>query len=118
MFKKYVSFYRFRSSAICRFRFRELFPEQAAFYETDSLVRSELQCRSDLLKWGAQFGKNGNRPYFEGHEREDVVKKRKEFVQKLIWDKEKCHYPTKDDKWESPQREKRILRHALRYSNF
>ena len=28
------------------------------------LVRSEESCRTDLLKWGARFEKNSNRPFF------------------------------------------------------
>jgi hypothetical protein len=32
-------------------------------------------CRSDLLRWGA---KNPKRHYFEGHERPEVVLKRKD----------------------------------------
>ncbi len=32
----------------------------------DSFVRSERTCRIDLKKWGAIFGKNSQRPYFEG----------------------------------------------------
>ena len=34
----------------------------------------------DLISLGAKWDKNSNRPYFEGHERSDVVDARKEFV--------------------------------------
>ena len=50
-------------------------------FDSNKKVRSVESCRVDLLKWGAKYEKNSNRPYFEGHEREDVVKKRKEFCE-------------------------------------
>jgi hypothetical protein len=37
-----------------------------------------------LLKWGACWDSVKNRPYFEGHEREDVVTARKEFVKYFL----------------------------------
>lgn len=45
-----------------------------------TLVRSESSCKRDLIRWGAYLGKNSNRPYFEGHERVDVVEHRERFV--------------------------------------
>ncbi|CAF4180647.1 unnamed protein product [Rotaria sp. Silwood2] len=46
----------------------------------DDLIRSESSCRLDLRRWGAKFEANSQRPYFEGHERDDVVKHRTEFI--------------------------------------
>ena len=46
----------------------------------DDLIRSERSCRLDLRRWGAKFQANSQRPYFEGHERDDVVKHRDEFI--------------------------------------
>ena len=46
----------------------------------DVLVRSVESCRIDLRRWGAKFKPNSQCPYFEGHERQDVVKHREEFV--------------------------------------
>ncbi|CAF4774426.1 unnamed protein product, partial [Rotaria sp. Silwood2] len=46
----------------------------------DDLIRSERSCRLDLRRWGAKFDANSQRPYFEWHERDDVVKHRNEFV--------------------------------------
>lgn len=46
----------------------------------DDLIRSERSCRLDLRRWGAKFEANSQRPYFEGHERDDVVKHRNEFI--------------------------------------
>ena len=37
------------------------------------LIRLEQSCRLDLRKCGAKFDMNNQRPYFEGHERADVV---------------------------------------------
>jgi hypothetical protein len=71
------------------------------------LIRSESSCRIDLLKWGAKYEKNSNRPYFEGkylnfknskslfsnlisclsfsgHEREDVVSARVELLDHFL----------------------------------
>lgn len=79
----------------------------------DKLIRSEQSCRVDLKKWGAKWDKNKNRPYFEGHEREDVVTKRKEFVDYFINHKDKHYYPHKDEnnntQFNLPLRDKRIL---------
>ena len=47
---------------------------------SDDLIRSERSCRLDLRRWGAKFEANTQRPYFESHEREDVIKHRNEFI--------------------------------------
>jgi hypothetical protein len=47
----------------------------------DPLIRSVKSCRLDLRRWGARFESNSKRPYFEGHERQDVVQHRcNEFI--------------------------------------
>ncbi|CAF4740979.1 unnamed protein product, partial [Rotaria sp. Silwood2] len=46
----------------------------------DDLIRSESSCRLDLRGWGAKFEANSQRPYFEEHERDDVVEHRTEFI--------------------------------------
>ncbi|CAF1174677.1 unnamed protein product [Didymodactylos carnosus] len=46
----------------------------------DDLIRSVRSYRLDLRRWGAKFEANSQRPYFEGHERDDVVKHRNEFI--------------------------------------
>jgi hypothetical protein len=43
------------------------------------LIRSERQIYNDLISWGFKFDANKKRPYFEGHERPDVVDHRKKF---------------------------------------
>ena len=52
------------------------------------LVRSVSFCNVDLIKWGAKWDDNKNRPYFEGHEREDVVIARNNFVRYFLDHKE------------------------------
>ncbi|CAF4927624.1 unnamed protein product [Rotaria socialis] len=50
----------------------------------DSLIRSVQSCRLDLRRWGARFESNSQRPYFEGHERQDVVQHRTHFLQYFL----------------------------------
>ena len=49
--------------------------------EEGVFLRSERSCRRDLLKWGTKFEFNKKRPYFEGHERPDVLEYRKKFIE-------------------------------------
>ena len=42
-------------------------------FESGEFIRSLSSCRIDLIRWGAKFSKNKKRPYFSGHERDDVV---------------------------------------------
>ncbi|CAF1609951.1 unnamed protein product, partial [Didymodactylos carnosus] len=46
----------------------------------DDFIRSERSCHLDLRRWEAKSEANSQRPYFEGHERDDVVKHRNEFI--------------------------------------
>ena len=48
--------------------------------DSNSLIISERSCRLDMRTWRAKFEKNSNRPFFEGHERSDVVAHRSDFV--------------------------------------
>ena len=50
----------------------------------DDLLRSERSCRLDLRRWGANFKAIAQRPYFEGHEREDMIKHRNEFIKYFL----------------------------------
>ncbi|CAF3861221.1 unnamed protein product, partial [Rotaria sp. Silwood1] len=50
----------------------------------DDLIRSERSCHVDLRRWGAKFDANSQRPYVEGHERDDVVKHRHEFINHFL----------------------------------
>ena len=58
----------------------EKYKDYGGEIEDDELIRSEASCRIDLLKWGAVWDSNKKRPYFEGHERDDVVKHRQSFI--------------------------------------
>jgi hypothetical protein len=60
-----------------------------------ALVRSSQSCRLDLRRWGARFESNGNRPYFEGHERKDVLDHRSKFIEYFLTRKD--HYYTITD---------------------
>jgi hypothetical protein len=55
--------------------------EEKASFKNGKLVRSVSSCKRDLVRWGFYLGNNSNRPFFEGHEREDVATARKEFVE-------------------------------------
>ncbi|CAF3718266.1 unnamed protein product [Rotaria socialis] len=81
------------------------------FYELNNLkkidqqlVRSVESCRLDLRRFGVKFTANSSRPYFLGHEREDVVKHRQEFVKYFI-EREQHFYTITNDavpQWRIP----------------
>ncbi|CAF1656724.1 unnamed protein product [Rotaria magnacalcarata] len=77
--------------------------------DTDSeLIRSVSSCRNDLRWWGATFKENGARPYFEGHERQDVVESRKAFIDSFLSRKD-SFYTVSDDPqlpgWQVPTKQ-------------
>ena len=75
-------------------------------HQTDSdLVRSVQSCRLDLKRWGARFDNNTNRPYFEGHERADVVVDRNEFLRHFLTNKKNYYTVTAGENafWETPK---------------
>ena len=66
----------------------------------------------DLRGWGAKFEANLQRPYFEGHERDDVVKHRNKFINYFLAHKAYYYTITDDDTpmWNIPtQNPRRIL---------
>ena len=77
----------------------------------DQLIRSEAICRLDLRRWGAKFGKNNQRNYFEAHERRDVVAHRQQLISYFL--KCKGHYCTIQDDdlttWQVPTQKPCIL---------
>ena len=80
-------------------RFQEMYPElidDDRDMEQQKLVRSVQSCRADILKWGAKFDPNTSRPYFEGHERSDVVVQRKKFIDKMLDSKDFYYIPFKN----------------------
>ena len=70
----------------------------------DSLIRSVKSCRLDLRRWGARFGSNSQRPYFEGHERQDVVQHRTTLLQYFLPKKDSYYLLSEDmqPKWQIP----------------
>lgn len=75
------------------------------------LIRSEQSCRLDLRRWGARSEANSQRPYFEGHERSDVVAHRKQFVEYFLGQKENYYTVTDGEQpvWHSPIKNPCIL---------
>lgn len=73
------------------------------------LIRSDKMIRNDLNSWGYKYKTNSKRPFFEGHEREDVSKHRKEFIEYFV--ERKYHYYSLDDenKWINPKDKPTIL---------
>ncbi|CAF4154706.1 unnamed protein product [Rotaria sordida] len=70
----------------------------------DSLIRSVKSCRLDLRRWGARFESNSQRPYFEGHERQDVVQHRTTFLQHFLPRKDSYYLISEgaQPKWQIP----------------
>ena len=51
---------------------------------SDDLIIPERSCRLDLRRWGAKFEAKTQRSYFQGHEREDLIKHRNEFIKYFL----------------------------------
>ena len=88
------------------------------FYELNNvqkvdqrLVRSVESCKLGLRRFGAKFRANSSRPYFLGHEREDVVKHREEFVKYFIEGENHFYTITNDavPQWQTPTTAPTIL---------
>ena len=80
-------------------------PPQSGF------VRSVESCRLDLRRWGGRFKENSQRPYFEGHDRPDVVEHREKFVNHFINQREYCYQVSggKKPSWISPKVETPVI---------
>jgi hypothetical protein len=85
----------------------ERFIEQADILPEDCVrkVRSNTSCFNDLIKWNIRYDKNKSQPYFEGHERDDVVVYRKEFVGNLCDNIDRYYTLSEDIKpsWKAPK---------------
>ncbi|CAF3626850.1 unnamed protein product [Rotaria socialis] len=70
----------------------------------DKLIRSIESCRLDLRRFGCKYTENKARPYFLGHEREDVVQHREQFVTYFMEHKDHFYTITegKQPKWVKP----------------
>ncbi|CAF1309414.1 unnamed protein product [Adineta ricciae] len=78
---------------------------------SDVLIRSVEACRLDLRRWGAKFQPNSQRPYFEGHERLDVIAHRQEFVAHFLQRKDRYYTVTDGDQpvWQIPSQKPCVL---------
>ncbi len=73
-------------------------------------IRSERTLLNDLKSWGYVWTNNKLRPYFLGHEREDVVKHRQEFVKYLVERKETSYYTvSQNGEWVMPNEKPCVL---------
>jgi len=70
----------FSASHLAQFIDRRYYEVTQTIKINDQLIRSEKSCRLDLRRWGAKFEANSQRPYFEGHERPEVVEHREQFT--------------------------------------
>ena len=72
--------------------------------ESDGLVRSVHSLRLDLRRWNIQYGANKLRPYFIGHERQDVVEHRKKLVDYFLTRQDLYYRVTKGEnpQWITP----------------
>ncbi|CAF2138799.1 unnamed protein product [Rotaria magnacalcarata] len=57
-----------------------------------NFVRSIQSCRLDLRRWGFRFDSNTKRPYFEGHERPEIVTHRETLIKYFL--EKKDHFYT------------------------
>ena len=78
---------------------------------TDKLIRSVEMCRLDLKRWGCKFEANTQRPYFEGHDRIDVLSYREKFLDYFLSKKSNYYLLGAGDQplWCVPVKEPRIL---------
>lgn len=74
----------FKVSDLAQFIDHKFYDVTGTTKMNDDLIRSQGSCRLDLRRWGATFEKNSQRPYFEGHERADVVKHREDFTSYFV----------------------------------
>jgi hypothetical protein len=78
-------------------KFKELYDHNVDLFP-NKFIRSISSFRVDLMTWGFKYDNNKNRPYFEGHEREDVIIKRKEFCNYFTENKHLYYYTKRDSK--------------------
>ncbi|CAF4167441.1 unnamed protein product [Rotaria sordida] len=101
--------------------FYDLFPEletEAKAFVIESCSRKssgfstvDLAKYLDKRRWGATFKPNSQRPYFIGHERQDVIKHREEFVSYFLTRKDR-YYTVSDGEqpvWNIPAAKPCIL---------
>jgi hypothetical protein len=79
--------------------------------DDSSKKRSIESCRLDLRRFGAKYTGNKARPYFLGHERDDVVNYRQEFVNYFVNNQSNFYCLSEDPepKWILPNKDATIL---------
>lgn len=89
-------------------KYQELYPSEVV---DDGYVRSTESLRLDMKDWGFVYEEANKHPYWEGHERADVVEKRTEFINYFI--ERSHHYYIPDElthpKWINPTEKPCIL---------
>ncbi|CAF1552361.1 unnamed protein product, partial [Didymodactylos carnosus] len=77
----------------------------------NELIRSERMCRLDMRRWECKFESNTQRPYFQGHDRADVLAYRKEFLSYFLSRKNNYYLVNIGDQpiWSIPTQQPRIL---------
>ncbi|CAF3877071.1 unnamed protein product, partial [Rotaria sp. Silwood1] len=101
----------FTASDLAKFVDEKFYDLTQTIKTGDDLIRSERSCRLDLRRWGARFEANSARPYFEGHERADVIAHRNEFVSHFLQHKDEYYTISDGDqpKWIIPTHNPRVL---------
>lgn len=78
--------------------------------EDNSYIRSQTSCTNDLLKWGIKFDPVSKKPYFEGHERADVVLHREKLCDYFVNRIEHYSFVTEGDPlWIDPTKKPCIV---------
>lgn len=95
----------FRISELAKFISKLYYEEELGEEYNDGFyVRSETSCRVDLERWGYNYDNNKKKAYFLGHEREDVIEQREEFINYFINSKDNYYVVSEDEKpeWIKP----------------
>ena len=104
----------FSIKSLARFLTTKFFEITNVNNESDEnmLIRNEESIRQDLYRWGVKFGSNSTQPYFEGHERLDVINERTKFVDYFL-SRSDHYYRIEDEgdqpKWISPTEKPCVL---------
>ena len=77
----------------------------------NQLIRSERMCRLDLKRWDYRFDLNTSRPFYEGHERADVLAYREKFLDYFLSKRHHYYLVSAGDhlSWCVPTEQPRII---------
>ena len=90
----------FSTIELCKFIDSMFYEVTETSKESEIFIRSEQCVRDDLKRWGVNFGSSAS-IYFEGHEREDVILEREEFMNYFLSRKNNYYMPL-DNMWKAP----------------